>query len=479
VNALALIIGFLGGVATPLGWYGAYVFLLVAACCLGIFFRRKTAPYLLVSICMFGAFLGVCRIESARDELPAAYVSLLETPVSLEGKVIADPDIRETNVRLTILVAVGEERAKVLAVAPLFPEVHYGEVIRVTGTLTRPEPFDTDSGRTFRYDSFLAKDGIYLLMQNAALEVVSPRSGVLDEIRGFFSDVKFIGIDSLAVALPEPQASLASGLVLGGKQGLGNELLDDFIVTGLVHIVVLSGYNVMIVAEAVFRLFTLFAKRYAALMAAVVIAAFVLTAGAGAASIRAGIMAGVALFARASNRTYDAFRALMAAAVLMLIANPFLLVDDPGFQLSFVATLGLIFGTPILEKRLSTIRPTFLREIMASTIAAQISVLPLLLYQNGLLSLIALPANVIVLPVVPLAMAFSAIAGLAGFLVPAVATIVGLPAYALLALIIVLVEASAALPLAAVTVPAFPFFVVVIAYAVLGWGVWRLYPKAT
>jgi competence protein ComEC len=343
--------------------------------------------------------------------------------------------------------------------------------------LELPEPFETTGGRVFRYDSFLAKDGVFSVIQNARVEVLAPREGVWLGIRGALSDFKFQGLDALAKALPEPNASLAGGLILGGKQGLGKELLNDFITSGLVHIVVLSGYNVMIVADAVFRMFGFLSKRWAAGAAVFTILSFVLVAGAGAASVRAGIMASIALYGRASGRKYHALRALIFAGVLMLIQNPLVLAFDPGFQLSFIATLGLIFGTPITERWLTFIRSPFLREIASSTIAAQIAVLPLLLYQNGLFSLVALPANLLVLPVVPIAMLLSAFAGLAGLLVPGIAPLLGFPAHMVLSYIIGAVELFAHVPFAAVSLPAFPFVLVIAAYAVLGVYVSRISKK--
>ena len=229
----------------------------------------------------------------------------------------------------------------------------------------------------------------------------------------------------------------------------------------------------MIVADAVFRVFGFLSQKSAAIAAGVTILSFVLAAGAGAASVRAGIMATIALYGRATGRTYHAVRALIVAGVLMVLWNPLTLMFDPGFQLSFIATLGLIYGAPITERWFSFVKIAMLKEIIASTVAAQIAVLPLLLYQNGLLSLIALPANVMVLPLVPFAMLASAIAGAAGFLIPAAAPVFAFPAYLLLSYITGVVEIAAHLPYAAVTLPAFPFWVVVVSYALLGWGTVR------
>lgn len=430
------------------------------------FLVTKRRPYLGACVLILLCAVGIGRVQTLPADAPAELTERIGSRITLEGTVVAEPDLRERHQRLTIEA----KGTNVLAVVPLYPEVSYGEHIRVYGELSRPEPFDTESGRIFRYDRFLEKDGVFLMLSYASFEVVGEREGVWAHIRGALSDFKRGFLDMLARALPEPHASLAGGLVAGGKQGLGDRLLDAFVASGLVHIVVLSGYNVMIVAEAVMRMLSFLPRRVAVGSATATIGAFVLAAGAGAASVRAGLMAGIALFARATYRTYDAARALILAGLLMLWWNPLLLTYDPGFQLSFVATLGLIFGAPIVESWLAFIKSAFLREVAAATVAAQIAVLPLLLYQSGLLSLIALPANLLVLPVVPLAMAASALAGFLAWLIPPLAAFFGLPAYALLSYIIGVVELSASLPLATLAVPVFPFALVALAYVLLAYS---------
>jgi competence protein ComEC len=277
--------------------------------------------------------------------------------------------------------------------------------------------------------------------------------------------------DGVSRALPEPASALAAGILTGGKQGLGKILLEAFTVSGLLPVVVLSGYNVMIVAEAVLRGLRFMPRRIALILAGLTIFLFVLASGAGASAVRAGIMAGVGLFARATGRTYAALRALMFVFVCMLVFNPLLLLYDPGFQFSFVATLGLIVGAPLISKRLTWVENELIREVLATTISAQIFVLPLLLYETGNFSLVAIPANLLVLPVVPFAMLFSFIAGVSGMLLPAVAGYVGLPAYALLSFMMGVATVSAALPLASVVVPLFSFAFVIAAYAVIALGV--------
>lgn len=448
-------------------WPALLFGILLGLLCLFSWFRRPRMQYLWCTVAILAAVLGAGRVLFVPQALPDAYVSLVGEEVVLEGIVTAEPDMRETSQR----VLVRTPETNVLAVAPLYPAVSYGERVRISGKLVLPEPFDTDGGRVFRYDRFLAKDGIFTLVERASLETIAPAQGMGAQAMQALIAGKRAFQGGLAQALPEPAASLASGLITGGKQGLGTSLLDAFIAAGLVHIVVLSGYNVMIVAEGVLRVLGFLGRRRAALAAGITIALFVLAAGAGAASVRAGLMAGLALLARATGRTYDVVRALLVAGVLMLLWNPLLLAFDPGFQLSFMATLGLVLGAPVVEGWIRFVRSDFWRELLSATLAAQIAVLPLLLFQTGLLSAVALPANLLVLPAVPLAMALSALAGLAGILLPTLAPLLGLPAYALLSYITGVAEFMSALPHASIVVPRFSFLLVLLAYGALVYGI--------
>jgi competence protein ComEC len=470
-----LFVGFLGFVGGIL-WCSLFFFswplllflVLLAVLLFGARLYTGRIVYAVAGVVLLGVLFGSARVMLVPQQVPSMLLEKLGTTVTLEGTIVSDPDIRETSQRVTVETSEFGKKTKLLAVAPLYPKVRYGERVHVSGTLERPEPFDTNGGRVFRYDRFLAKDGIFVLMKQAQISTTGTRAWQLEGM-GLLLDARHAFLNALSRALPEPHASLAGGLVAGGKQGLGSALLDAFVVSGLVHIVVLSGYNVMIVAEAVLRMFSFLPKRLATSLAGATIGAFVLAAGAGAASARAGLMAGLALIARATGRTYAVVRALLFVAFVMLLINPFLLAYDPGFQLSFVATLGLILGAPVVEKKLGFVRSPFWRDLLAATLAAQVSVLPLLLYQTGLFSLVSLPANLLVLPVVPLVMLLSAIAGGVGLVVPALAPLVGMPAYALLSYIIGVVKVSSSLPLAAISLPAFPFWVTVLGYVGLGW----------
>lgn len=475
VLLLVAFLGFTSGILCRsllhFSWQPLLFLVLVSLVVLGAWLLTRRSAYVICLTFLLAAIFGAGRVMIEPEDIPTAFIDQIGTEVTLDGVVVADPDIRETSQRVIIKVPSTDKDLKLLAVAPLYPELKYGEQVQIKGTLERPEAFDTEGGRVFRYDRFLAKDGVFVLIQRAHIEVREPAYGI-DRLTGMLFTVKHAFLTGLSQALPEPHASLAGGLITGGKQGLGSALLDAFVVSGLVHIVVLSGYNVMIVAEAVLRMFSFLPKRSAAGIATAIIGAFVLASGAGAASARAGLMAGFALAARATGRTYAVVRALLFAGCVMLLINPLLLAYDPGFQLSFIATLGLILGAPIVSARLTIITSAFWRDLVSATIAAQISVLPLLLYQTGLFSLVSLPANILALPLVPLAMLLSAAAGLAGLVAGPLAPLFGLPAYAVLSYLIAIAEISASLPGAALSVPMFSFVVTIAAYAALAWLVY-------
>jgi len=443
------------------------VFVLILATLFGAAAFLKSRPLYVLGgmFCLFVAF-GMVRAIIADTPLPDAFVRDLRHRVQYEGIVVSDPDVREKNQRIALEV----DNVGILAVMPLSAEVKVGDRVRVYGALSLPQAFETENGRTFRYDKYLQARGIRFLIQYGSIYTVEPAPWY--SVPAALARIKHSFLDGLNRALPMPDAALAGGIVIGGKQGLGTALQDAFTRSGLVQIIVLSGYNVMIVAEWVMIFLALLRlpRRLQFFAGGAALLLFVGIAGISATAVRAAIMAVIALYARATGRSYAASRALLFTVLVMLIWNPLYLVFDPGFGLSVAATAGIIWLSPIIETRLMHLWP-FWRNAIATTLAAQISVLPLLLYNIGLFSLVALPANLLVNPLVPLAMAASAIAGVVGMTVgpfiPFIATVAGYPALILTRYFIFIAEKSSALPYAAFDLPLFPFWLVLIAYAIL------------
>ena len=283
--------------------------------------------------------------------------------------------------------------------------------------------------------------------------------------------------------VPEPEAALGAGILLGVRTSISPEISTAFATAGLTHVVAISGWNIAIVAAIVASLVRPLEEHpggrwLAPAMAGAAIAGYVVLTGASPSVVRAALMAGAMMVARLGGSRANAASALGLAAFVMLVAAPAVLWDV-GFQLSALATGGLILFAAPIEARLSR-WPAWLREPVALTLAAQLTTLPVVLGSFGRLSLVAPAANVAVVPLVPIVMLLCAIAAPLG----AIATglrldlladiarwAVGGTAWLVLRTMIVVGQAAAALPLAALPVTA-PGWLALAWYPALAFG-WR------
>lgn len=471
--------GFLFGIFSrsllSLGWFdvGFIILLAVSLLSLAGMRRESSAALIIVSVALFAGGAGMVRMSAASLVSDQHLNAVLGEQVVLEGVVFEEPDVRENSTRLSVQVealfvrgATTTVTAGVLVVAPLYADIAYGDRIRAEGELRFPKGFDAGAGREFNYPAYLAKDGILYELVFARAEKVG--EGKKSILKAAAIRIKQRYLEGLSFALPEPQAGLAGGITAGDKRGLGAELSETFRVAGLIHIVVLSGYNIMVVIGFLERLL----RRAPALLrlglGTGVAVFFALMTGLASSSVRAAGMAVIASVGKTTGRSYLAARALALVAFSMVFWNPWILAFDPGFQLSVIATWGLIFLSPLLAMRLRFITERFgLREIAATTVGTQLAVLPLILYQSGQLSLVALPANLLALMVVPYAMLASFIAGIFGLITGSLAPIIGFPAYALLSYILLVAESAEQMPLATVTVGNFGYGILIVLYVML------------
>ena len=431
---------------------------------------------ILTAVFLLAAGLGMLRYDFAeRNNRQSELELFVHQTVTLEGIIADEPDIRETNTRYVLyitpsLVSPSEEGekqtegAKILLTVAHEPRFKYGDRVRVAAKLERPIDFiDEKTLREVDYISHLAKDGIYYEMFRPKLTLLAHGGGNPLVERLFAFKNAFIG--NIDAALPQPHAALLGGLVVGAKQSLGKELLDDFRTVGVIHIVVLSGYNITIIARFIEWLFSGLRRNIRLIIAALAMMLFAVMVGASATVIRATIMALLVLLAHGTGRLYAVTRALLIAGAIMLIHNPKILVFDTSFQLSFLATVGLIYFAPLIEPRVKWITARWnMREITVATIATQLFVLPFLLYKTGILSLVSLPVNLLILSAIPLTMLFGFFTGLAGFAWSALAAPFAFLSYALLAYELAVVEWFAELPFAAIALANFPLWLVLLCY---------------
>src|SRR5687768_12783915 len=380
----------------------------------------------------------------------------------LIGTILDDPRPREDRLQLVLGdVAVARDGAasaladRVLVWLPRGIDAGSGDRLHIRSRIELAEDFDG-----FAYREYLARQGVGGIARARSAAVISTSggaAGVLAGLRGALLG----GLNDL---VPEPEAALGAGILLGVRASIAPEINDAFAVAGLTHVVAISGWNIAIVAALVAAAVRPLSRRpggrwTTALVAASTVAGYVVLTGASPSVVRAALMAGAMLVARMGGSRAHAASALALAALVMLLAAPPVLWDV-GFQLSLLATAGLVwFGAPV-ERRLAG-WPAWIREPVALTMAAQLTTLPVILVNFERLSLVAPIANVLVVPFVPVAMLFSAVAAVVGLAdglvhVPVLGIVLtwlaGGAAWLVLRIIVWLGTAVASVPIAAVDV---------------------------
>jgi competence protein ComEC len=333
------------------------------------------------------------------------------------------------------------------ATLPRYPAIEPGDRVEVDGGVrSRPDG---------PYGDYLARTGAWGTLDARTLVLldrpVDPATA-LESIRRGAGDL-------LTRVLPEPEAGLAAGILIGLRDRVDRAVAASFTTAGVSHVVAISGWNIAIVAAAIATVAGRLGRRRRAVVTAVAILAYILFAGASASVLRAGAMAAVVLLARESGRAGRAAAALGWAVALLLVADP-RLIGDAGFQLSSLATAGLIAWATPLSERLDRWTgghlPRWLTESLGVSLAAQAATLPVVLASFGRLALIAPVVNLFVVPLVAPAMAAGIVALVGGAIVAAgapsaVGAILAAPGWVALRLMIGIVDVAAGMPLASVT----------------------------
>lgn len=427
---------------------------------------------IIVSAFILAFSFGILRFYIADKPAPSLFESQINQKVSFSGIIVDEPSTGENSQKLTVEAenekpaGAGGEKTEILLTTGLDQEFKYGDQVNFEGKLKKPENFITDQGKEFDYVNYLRKDGIFYVMSYAKVEVVERGKGSFIKATLFSVKKKFL--EKINFVITSPENLLMGGLILGERSSFSQELRTSFINTGTIHIIALSGYNVTIVAEWLMKLFAQvpFLPRNLGIgMGIFAILLFILMTGASSTAIRAGIMATLALIARATGRNYDVARALILAALFMILLNPFVLVYDVSFQLSFIATIAVIFFAPKIEKYFLWVPTRFqLRDIISVTCAAYIFVFPFILYKMGNLSLVALPANVLILPFIPFTMFLGFLTGISGVIWYAFSVPFGYISYLFLHYELGVIGFFSNLSFASFSIPNFPLLITILIY---------------
>jgi len=389
-SLLAFLVGL---VLAKSGWRVDVVVALIPAGLLVVFRKRTVATVLVVLV--LGLLLGVWRGGAVQQQV-AEYGQFYGRTVLVSGRVLDDPvyDKAQLDFRLGAVLVDGHSLPGQVRVKTLANGIRRGDDLRVRGKLR-------DGFGNYQASMYFA-DVAVTAHSNSPLEKLR---------REFFAAVYSV--------LPEPQASLGLGFLVGLRSSLPEDLDEQLRIVGLTHIVVASGYNLTVLVRLSRRILAKHSKYQAFAGSIALMLVFLAVTGASPSMVRASVVTALSLLAWYYGRRFQPVLIILLGAALTAGVNPLFIWHDLGWWLSFLAFAGVLVLAPLISARfLRDKSPPLLAQVAIETLAAQLLTMPLILFMFGQLSVVALVANVAVVPLIPYAMASTALAGLAGMALP-------------------------------------------------------------
>ncbi|MBZ1348741.1 MAG: ComEC/Rec2 family competence protein [Candidatus Liptonbacteria bacterium] len=328
--------------------------------------------------------------------------------IDFHGLIVNDPKIGINNQEFLIEIQ-PPFKGKIKVYSNVYPSWQYGDILSFNGEIRK-----TSRGKN--------------ILSFPEMELVKRNTG--SDFKFFLYELRQSMSGNLNKVLPSSSAALINGILFGETKRFDSDFKDALIETGTIHIVALSGYNVLIITLGVSSLFSYFSSRrksfYLTILA---VLGFVLMTGAEPSTVRAAIMGILVLTAKQMSRLSNLRNSVTLTAFSMTLFNPNFLVFDLGFQLSFLALLGIVYFEPKIKKILKFgDEEGFFgwKKNFLTTISAQLGVLPLLLLEFGRFSWFSFLPNILILNVIPITMLFGFLTAVSGFISNFLAVIIGL-----------------------------------------------------
>lgn len=415
---------------------------------------------LLLALFSLGACTGVARMWFT----PELSANPYDEHIRFQAEIVREPELRVDQQR--IVVRSPRLDGLMLVYTPLQPRYRAGDQLEIECIVRQPEPFET-----FAYDQWLRRYGIGSTCYRPNIE----RRGRQESWRSALYAAKQFTMNRLQHVLSSPEHTILQGAIFGVNSALPAPQEEAFRITGTIHLLVISGSNVVVLSSILLKVlqFAPLSRRSAVGVVIVVLVFYVFITGVQPPAVRAAVFGGVALVGTVFGRPGASLHLLILVAAMMLALNPLLLLYDAGFQLSFLATVGIIVFSEPLERMLRIIPEAFsLRAASAVTIAASITTMPIIAYSFQTVSLITLPANLVVAPLMTAIMLLGCIGVVVALAIPAaLASWVLQPLYYIIHGTLALVEWFAQVPYAQLEITALPLWFVAALYGfVLLWA---------
>ena len=470
---LAFIVGIFIGSVFALSLYVLEAVLILGIFLISVFWpfgglrvnenRKKTA---IIGFSILFLVLGIWRCQSIEIQISKsklwAYNDRKET-ITLTGIVAEEPDIRDKSLKL--IIKPDNINGRILITASRYPEYQYGDKLKITGKLETPAVFEG-----FNYKDYLKKDGIYSTINWPKIEPLGANSGnpIMKTLLSFKNKFK----ETSRSFISPPQEGFLEALIFGDESLVSSDWKTKLNLTGTRHITAVSGMNITILAFIIlsFALSLGLWRQQAFFVSIFLLLLYILMIGAPASAVRAGIMAFILMTAQYFGRLSTASRAIVFAACLMLWFNPLLLRLDVGFQLSFLAILGMAYLQPIFSSWLGKI-PDFkifpIKTTLSATLSAQFFTLPILMYNFGYIPVLSPIANILIVPLLAPITILILIFGIFGMIFYLPGLVFSWPVWFSLTYIITVVDWFSKIPLTSLAIKNIHFIWLIILYLIL------------
>jgi competence protein ComEC len=442
--------------------YIAALALLTAGAAAHFVFRKKTDKTVFLVFFLMGSLL----YSFQNTYIPGNSIRHIDISGIKAVKVIVEDDPEQNDSKIffygrlmSVYTAAGENagvsgKIRVTLAKTIAPAPEYGDILKVKGNLREPEP--PKNPGEFDYKKYLAFKQVYFTVyaKDTAVEKQGQSTGNYFKYFSYKCKKKLLSM--IYSSLPEAEARVLDGLMLGNQRAIPDDVYDEFRITGTVHILAVSGMNVGMIALFAFFFLKLAGinRKIAAALTMVLVVSFMVITGAGGSIVRSTLMSCIVLFAVILERDVDAFNSISVAAFAILFVNPSELYDV-GFVMSFCAAFGIIYSLEWVNKSLPKMHP-WIKEPLATTVAAQLFLTPVMADTFHQVSIIAVLAN---LAIVPLSGTISIIGyamWLTGVFSMWAARLFGAAAWALIKVMVFITHLAAQAPYAAISVKRLP-----------------------
>lgn len=421
---ILLCLSFIGGICFASYFFALNIFIL------GIIIMIDKR-LILVGLCIIFFSLGCFRVETEVNKINQnPLLSFHEKEIELTG--IISKEVKQKDEKTEVVLG------DVLIFTDKYSFLKYGDEIKVVGTLRIAQKIDE-----FDYQGYLAKSGIVGTMAYPEIEVIGSSSSNI-------YDFKEKSSQKIRELMPPSVSPLLEAMILGNSGRISKETRDILSRSGTSHIVAISGMHIVIFSTMIFWLLLNIGlwRKQALVLSIFFIFLYVFIVGCPASALRAGIMISLLFVAEIFDRKSFNLRTLVLTGAILLLFNPLLLRYDLGFQLSFLAVLGIILTSSTFNHWFSFIKWKKVREIVSVTASAQVFSLPVLISSFGYFSVVSFFTNIFILPILSVVM----ILGILIVIIP-FAFILSIPCSLLLFYLLAVITFFSQLPLAVVNIP--------------------------